>query len=137
MYYTYSTTFLLVWMCCQPLAVATALKTTFSFKNISKPESHLSCHKSSDTRRQPDSFGSKKTLRHNNCCQIKNVKMDSEDPCCDFTCHDCCFTGSYTVIPDSPSKSALTLSDYLHHKGVVTTPQAGLDSLFHPPKNPA
>ena len=136
-YYRYSTTFLLVWMYCQPLAVATALKTPFSFKTISKTESHLLCNKSSDTRRQPDSLGSKKTLRHNNHCQIKSVTMDSEDPCCDFTCNECCFTGSYTVISASPSKSALTLSEYLHPKGVGTPPQAGLDSLFHPPKNPA
>lgn len=130
----YIRTLILVWVFCQHVAIFTAVTTAFSFKNVSRTESQLSCHKSNDMRPQPNSFRSKKTPCHNNYCEINDVDMDSESSCCDFTCNPCCFTRSYIVIPDSPSKAVFNLSSRLHHVAVVTTLQVRPTVPFHPPR---
>ncbi len=130
----YIRTLILVWVFCQHVTIFTAGTTAFSFKNVSRTESQLSCHKSNDMRPQPDSLSSKKNLCHNNQCKINEFEMDSESSCCDFTCNPCCFAGFHMVIPDPLSKTVFNLSSCSHHVAVVTTPQVRPNVPFHPPR---
>lgn len=130
----YIRTLILVWVFCQHVTIFIAGTTAFSFKNVSRTESQLSCHKSNDMRPQPDSLSSKKNLCHNNQCKINEFEMDSESSCCDFTCNPCCFVGFHMVITDPLSKTVFNLSSYSHHVAVVTTPQVRPNVFFHPPR---